>query len=213
MTGTGQLVRYDEMCRAIDAAYEIDEVSEIRDQARAIELYMQQQRNTEAERRACEIRLRAERKVGKLIQQMERARGKRTDLPTSVHDEPKLSLSETLKSHGISGTQAKRWQKLADVPEDQFEATFAKPAKPSTNAIIAAQKKPESKAEAEQRAMDARALWVWGRLLDFERENILEAEPEILAGEMLDHMRATVRELGPQVIRWLSELVSHVAHT
>jgi len=37
--------------RAIDAAYEVDEVLDIKDKARAIELYMQQQRNVEAERR------------------------------------------------------------------------------------------------------------------------------------------------------------------
>ena len=32
------------------------------------------------ERRACEIRLRAERKAGKLLAKMEKAQGKRTDL-------------------------------------------------------------------------------------------------------------------------------------
>jgi hypothetical protein len=61
---TNQLVRYGEMCRAIDAAYEIDEVSEIRDRAKAMELYMRQRHDVEAERRVCEIRLRAERMVG-----------------------------------------------------------------------------------------------------------------------------------------------------
>ena len=52
-------VRYDAMCRAIDAAFEVDEVKEIRDQALAFEVYSRQARNIEAERRACEIRLRA----------------------------------------------------------------------------------------------------------------------------------------------------------
>lgn len=33
------LVKYDEMCRAIDAAFEVDEVKDIRDKARAMEVY------------------------------------------------------------------------------------------------------------------------------------------------------------------------------
>ena len=33
---SGELVRYDAMCRAIDAAYEVDEVKDIRDKARAV---------------------------------------------------------------------------------------------------------------------------------------------------------------------------------
>ena len=39
---------------------------DIRDKARAIEVYARQARNVEAERRACEIRLRAERRCGQL---------------------------------------------------------------------------------------------------------------------------------------------------
>jgi hypothetical protein len=56
------------MCRAIEAAYKVDEVKDIRDQAIALEVYARQAHNTEAERKACEIRLRAERKAGALGQ-------------------------------------------------------------------------------------------------------------------------------------------------
>jgi hypothetical protein len=55
------LARYEAMCRAIEAAYKVDEVKDIRDQAIALEVYARQAHNTEAERKACEIRLRAER--------------------------------------------------------------------------------------------------------------------------------------------------------
>jgi hypothetical protein len=71
------LVNYDAMCLAIDRAYEVDEVKDIRDKAVAIQMYARQAHNVEAERRACEIRLRAERKAGQLLQQMEKAKGAR----------------------------------------------------------------------------------------------------------------------------------------
>ena len=48
------LVRYDAMCRAIDAAFEVDEVKDIRDKAIALETYARQAKNVEAERQACE---------------------------------------------------------------------------------------------------------------------------------------------------------------
>jgi hypothetical protein len=35
----GELVRYDAMCRAIDAAFDVDEVKDIRDKAMAFEVY------------------------------------------------------------------------------------------------------------------------------------------------------------------------------
>ena len=57
----------DAMCQAIDAAFDVDEVKVIRDNAVAMEVYFRLAKNTEAERRACEIRLRAERKGGKLL--------------------------------------------------------------------------------------------------------------------------------------------------
>jgi hypothetical protein len=61
---TSQLIRYDAMCRAIADAYEVDEVKVIRDQAAAFEHYSRQARNTEAERKCCEIRLRGNRTLG-----------------------------------------------------------------------------------------------------------------------------------------------------
>ncbi len=72
---TAELARYDAMCRAIDEAFQIDEVKDIRDKALALEVYSRQAKNIEAERRACEIRLRAERKAGELRRQEEKSKG------------------------------------------------------------------------------------------------------------------------------------------
>jgi hypothetical protein len=86
-TKPSSLARYDAMCRAIEAAYKVDEVKDIRDQAIALEVYARQAHNVEAERKACEIRLRAERKAGALSAKLERSPGKRTDKqPRAMRD-------------------------------------------------------------------------------------------------------------------------------
>jgi hypothetical protein len=129
-----QLVRYDAMCHAITAAFAIDEVKDIHDKALAIETYARQAKNVEAESQACEIRLRAERRAGQLLGEMEKARGARG----SGSNQHKLRSHDTrapkLLDLGISHDQSSRWQKLAAIPEAEFEATFAKPSKkPSTS--------------------------------------------------------------------------------
>ena len=57
-------------------------------------------------------------------------RGKRSDLATSPEARTK-SFNEQLGDYDISRNHAERWQKLAAVPEAEFEATFARPEKPS----------------------------------------------------------------------------------
>jgi hypothetical protein len=199
MTEGTELVRYDAMCRAIEAAYAVDEVKDIRDKARAIEVYARQAKSTEAERQACEIRLRAERKVGQLLREREMARGAAeagTNRGTTRSDHPTASLSDL----GITKQQSSDWQKLAALSRDEFESALAAE-HPTTSGIIAAHTEPKA---AQQ--MDDRALWVWGRLQDFERQRVLDADPRELFGQMFEHMRETTRRLAPVVAAWLGRI-------
>ncbi|MCM5693916.1 hypothetical protein M8037_35340 [Sinorhizobium meliloti] len=196
---TAELARYDAMCRAIDEAYQIDEVKDIRDKALALEVYSRQAKNIEAERRACEIRLRAERKAGELRRQEQKAKGFNAASPpppggrTPTNDERRKEL-------GISKKQDERWQKLAAVPKEEFEAALAEPGVPTANGIIA------KIAEKRSKPMDSAALWLWGRMKDFERNGILADDPDRVWAEMAEHMRADMRRLVPPVCEWLNQL-------
>lgn len=205
MTESVQLVRYDAMCRAIDAAYEVDEVKELRDKAMAIEAYAKQAKNTEAERRACEIRLRAERKAGQLLASLERApRG--GDHKSEQYQSGGVGridpspYQQTLADSKIGDRTARRWQQLAGVPDEQFEAALAGPDKPTTNGIIERPKSCDP--------MNPKALWLWGRLRDFERDGILADDLGDLLSDMTDAMRADVLRLAPLVADWLYGVVS-----
>ena len=72
--------------------------------------------------------------------------------------------------------------------------------KPTTNGIIAAHTEPR------QSPVDPRALWLWGRLLDFEREGLLDTDPNALTRTMLEHMQTTTKEMAPRVAAWLGRI-------
>ncbi len=193
-----RLVRYDAMVRAIDAAFEVDEVKDIRDQAIAFEVYARQAKNTEAERKACEIRLRAERKAGKLLKQMEKAKGA---LRRGNTASPREEETPTLADRGVSKKQSSDWQKLADIPEQEFEAALTdQTAKPTTAGIIRANEEPKPNPVSEE------ALWLWGTLCDFEREGLLEKDPREILSSMTPKMLDEVHTLAPRVATWLKKI-------
>jgi hypothetical protein len=116
------------MCFAIDAAYEVDEVKDIRDRAVALEHYCRQAKNTQAERRACEIRLRAERKAGELLAEAQKNKGGRPK--TGAPREPVLG------DLGITKKQSSTWQRLGAIAQNDFERALATVQRLSTNGII-----------------------------------------------------------------------------
>ena len=118
-----QLIIYDKMILAINECYKVDEVKDLRDKAIALEEYARQACNTEAERKAAEIRIRAERKAGQLLKEIEKSKGGQPK-KNSGHAEPSFSETEyqrVKREAHISDTQAKRWPQLAALPHGDFE--------------------------------------------------------------------------------------------
>jgi transcriptional regulator with XRE-family HTH domain len=196
---TSPMARYDAMCLAIEAAYEVDEVKEIRDQAIVLEIYARQAHNVEAERRACEIRLRAERKAGKLSAELARSPGGRPGKTSPRMG--RVSKAEALHKAGVSPKQAENWEKLAAVPEQEFEAALAdRTVKTTTNGIIRAHVAPK------RNPVSTEALWLWGTLRDFERDGLLAKEPVEILSTMTPSMLDDVHALAPRVAAWLRRI-------
>jgi len=194
------LARYDAMCRAIEAAYKVDEVKDIRDQAIALEVYARQAHNTEAERKACEIRLRAERKAGALSAKLEKSAGGRPGKTRATRDRVSTK-AEQLHAAGVTPRQAKSWEKLAAVPEKEFEMALEdQTAKPTTNGIIKANATPT------RDPVSIEALWLWGRLRDFQRDGLLNKTPQEIMATMTPAMRDEVHTLAPRVAAWLKRI-------
>lgn len=212
---TGEMVRYDAMCRAIDSAYEVDEVKDIRDKALAFEVYAKQAKNFDAESRACQIRLRAERKVGELLRGREKAKGAAeagTNRGTTRSDDP--TASQTLRDLGISKQQSSNWQRLADVPKEEFEAALTDPVqKPTTAGIIRAAAEPPPTPPGHVQPFSPRptrveddAVWICGRLGDFERDGVLKKDPDSVLLTMTAAMLEDVEDYAPKVADWISRL-------
>jgi hypothetical protein len=75
------LIRYDAARRALAQAKAVDEAKDIRDQAEAMRAYARQAKNRGLEIDAAEIRMRAERRLGELLNSAKAAGQVRTGRP------------------------------------------------------------------------------------------------------------------------------------
>lgn len=112
------LIRYVAARRALAAAHRVDEVKAIRDKAEAVRVYAKQAGDFELQNQAAEIRIRAERRAGELLVNMQTS-GERQ---ARERGRPrKVSSSTTLPRLGITRDQSSKWQRLARMIDD---ATF-----------------------------------------------------------------------------------------
>ena len=117
-----QLVRYDAACRALAEAKAVDEAKKIRDVSEAMRAYARQAKNKQLEIDAAEIRIRAERRVGELMQAQRETVGLADGgdaMRARVTDGPEVRPS--LAEAGIDKHLADRARKYAAVPKEKFD--------------------------------------------------------------------------------------------
>jgi hypothetical protein len=122
------LIRYDAARKAIAAARRVDEVKSIRDRAEAVRTYAKLAGDFVLQNQAAEIRLRAERRAGQLLLDMEKNPGRRgagrprKDGTRFTPSTFATALPPKLDDIGITKDQSSKWQRLALlVDESMFE--------------------------------------------------------------------------------------------
>lgn len=117
-----ELIKYEKACQALTEARTVDEVKAIADKAIAIKEYARQAKNKQLEIDAAEIRIRAERRLGEMLKEMEKNKGAKGIKPiTGSKREPVKDTTPTLAEIGIDKKLSSRSQKLAAIPEKKFE--------------------------------------------------------------------------------------------
>ncbi|MFZ3216898.1 MAG: hypothetical protein WA192_12635 [Candidatus Acidiferrales bacterium] len=139
----------------------------------ALEMYASQAGNTDAEMRAMEVRMRAERRAGQLLKEKSErdemakgARGNPGGRGAAIVRSSEITAQETLADLGISKQQSSNWQKLAAIDDTTFESRFGKGKKVTTKGLVR-ESRPKPDPEAEhKRELRSKALSVWGRMRD-----------------------------------------------
>ena len=141
--------------------------------------------NVEAETRAYEIRMRAARKAGELSKKIEKAHGNQYGKSDS------RTKRDVLAEAGIPKQRAADWERLSDVPQDEFEAALA------TRSVRDLIDKPTP--------VDGDALLLYGMMHDFE-ERWLKQSPEFFMATMTETMIEDVLRVAPLAAEWLSRI-------
>lgn len=121
MADSNALAKLDRATHMLAEAKTLDEVKGIMDIAEAARVYARAAKlGLEAYNHAAEVKVRAERKAGEMLKQLERSKGGQ---PTHSNVE-RVEVSEyreVLEDNNIPKTTAHRWQQLAEMPELVFE--------------------------------------------------------------------------------------------
>jgi hypothetical protein len=121
------IVQFQETERALEEAHTIIEVKDIRDQAEALRQCVKiAGYGLEYQNWVAEIKIRAERRAGEMLEELIPASGGRPRKNLDTGD--RFSESPTLTDLGITYYQSRRWRLEASVPQDIFNlyVTFVK---------------------------------------------------------------------------------------
>ena len=190
------LAKYDAMVYAIAECHQVDEAKDIRDKARAMEVYASLAMNFDAERQAADIRIRAEVKTGELLSSDNRIKRGGDQKSESK------SSGTTLIDMGINKDQSSKWQKMAAIPQEEREGYLSQPGIPSTEGMIRAHELKQNPPPVMP-DFSEKALWIWGKLREAESNNMFEEDLNGLIFSMTTSMQKDMHRLVPQLKKWI----------
>lgn len=118
MSQDRRLMLVSEARKALAECKSIGEVTEIRDKAEAVRAYLRLRgESLQAQNEAAEIKIRAERRAGEMLAAMELNGG---DRKSDLHD-ARVKLPDI----GVSHSESHRWQRIASIDDETFEAHIA----------------------------------------------------------------------------------------
>lgn len=191
-----QLIRYEQARNALAECHRVDEVKDIRDKAEAMAAYARQAKDQELILWATEIKVRAERKAGELLtaSAVSGERAGKSEGGKKAAEERWGSKSEGASSHpptlaeiGITKDQSSRWQQLASMSDEHFEAAVAT-AKDTAGQVTTAFMLREAKGSAPPKK---------GRKADALRAELKEAQARG-SSQLVSYARLTLSALRVQ---------------
>lgn len=119
------LIRYEAAKAALAECRTVDEVKDIHDKAEAVRVYARISEDVQLEMDAAEIRVRAERRMGILLREMNLHQGgKPSKNQTGDRSEP-VTTTQKLKEMGVSKRLSSRAQKVGGIADQAFEVMVA----------------------------------------------------------------------------------------
>jgi hypothetical protein len=174
------LVHYEAARAALSEAKRVDEVRDIHDKAIAMQVYAKQAKDRDLIDCATDIRLRAERRAGELLAEVEKNKGVRSqlqgrDVSGGSIVRPPEDWVPTLSELGVSKTQSSRWQKLAKLDERAFEDVVLAT---KDRAFESMERTQTQSDKAQRRTQREAELGAKQRALPQQKFGVILADPE-----------------------------------
>ena len=176
-----KLVQYDAACRALAMARRVDEVKKIRDQAVAVATYARLAKDKRLLVDATQIKERAERRGGQIMEEQRRAGELKRGRPKLVFGKP---ISKSLKKQGVDQNLANRMRKKAAMKAEVFERHVARSvaivsaAADDNKAVVTAARAERHREKKKKRDKRERELGVKLMALPQKRYGVILADPE-----------------------------------
>jgi site-specific DNA-methyltransferase (adenine-specific) len=182
------LLKFDAAKAALEVATSVDEVVEIRNRAEAMRVYARQAHfSLKMQNQCCELKVRAERRAGELLKEMELDKGggdRKSDNYKNHHSHDATSDSFKLSDIGISKDQSSRWQSIASIPEKIFDDHISEITKDGEKELTSA----ELLRLAKQIKMDEKFENLRQQVSTTTNDNILTLENAIHCANCIEFM-------------------------